>query len=130
MVVVPGERNPSDGSEKCLRGQALCISLYLHAFLIRPQYEEAIVTLAMLHVDRARTRMPLVCTAISMLVLAVGGALGFASWLIETNNSAPDLQGANAAHVPQMSMQAADASDARESDSYETESWVRHGREF
>lgn len=98
-------------------------------FGIRPLLEEAIVTLAMLHVDRARTRMPLVCTAISMLVLAVVSSLGFASWIMETNNSAPDLQGANAAHVPQIGI-SADASDARESDSYETESWVRHSREF
>lgn len=88
------------------------------------------MTLAMLHVDRARTRMPLVCTAISMLVLAVVGSLGFASWIMETNNSAPDLQGASAVHVPQIDMSAADASDAREVESYETESWVRHGREF
>jgi hypothetical protein len=88
------------------------------------------VTLAMLHVDRARTRMPLVCTAISMLVLAVCGALGFVSWLIETNHSAPGFQGANAAHVPQMGIQTADAPDARGDDPYETESWVKHSREF
>jgi nitrate reductase NapE component len=107
------------------------VHLFVFArFLTRPQHEEAVVTLAMLHIDRARTRMPLVCTAISMLVVAVVGALGFASWLIETNPSAPDFQGANAAHMPQISMPAADASDARESDPYETESWVRHSREF
>jgi nitrate reductase NapE component len=97
-------------------------------FLIRPQHEEVIVTLAMLHVDRARTRMPLVCTVISMLALALVGALGFISWLLETNNSAPDLQGAQSAHVLQSNIPAMDAPDA--SDPFETESWVRHGREF
>jgi len=86
------------------------------------------VTLAMLHVDRARTRMPLVCTVISMLVLALFGALGFISWLIETNSSAPDFQGAQSANMPNSHIPALDASDA--SDPYETESWVRHGREF
>jgi hypothetical protein len=102
------------------------VHLFAH-FLIRSQHEEAIVTLAMLHVDRARTRMPLVCTVISMLVLAVFGALGFVSWLIETNRSVPNL-GAQSAHVP--NIPAMDASDAQTADPYETESWVRHGREF
>lgn len=97
-------------------------------FLIRPLHREAIVTLAMLHIDRARTRMPLVCTVISMLVLALVGALGFMSWLLETNNSAPDLQGAQSARMLQTNIPASDASDA--SDPFETESWVRHGREF
>jgi len=96
--------------------------------LIRPLHEEAIVTLAMLHVDRARSRMPMVCTVISMLVLALVGALGFISWFLETNTSAPDLQGVQSAHVPQSSIPGSDASDA--SDPFETESWVRHGREF
>ena len=86
------------------------------------------MTLAMLHVDNARTRMPLVCSVISMLIFAVFGALGFVSWLLETNNMAPDLQGAKSAHVPQSITPTADASV--ESDPYETESWVRHGREF
>ena len=103
-------------------------------FLIRPLHEEAIVTLAMLHVDRARSRMPLVCTVISMLVLALVGALGFISWLFETNNSAPDFQGIQSAHVPQSNIPAMDASDASNAanapDPFETESWVRHGREF
>lgn len=109
-------------------GQALCT--HLHIFLIRPQHEEAIVTLAMLHVDRARTRMPLVCSAISMLVLAVFGALGFISWLLETNRSVPDFQGVQSAHVPNSNIPAMNAPDAQAADPYETESWVRHGREF
>ncbi len=88
------------------------------------------MTLAMLHVDRARTRMPLVCTVISMLVLAVFGALGFVSWLIETNDSAPDLRGATSAQMMHTSDSAVDGPDAESSDSYATESWVRHGREF
>lgn len=88
------------------------------------------MTLAMLHIDRARTRMPLVCTVISMLVMAVFGALGFISWLIETNKSAPDFQGAQSAHVPNTSIPVMDAPDAQAADPYETESWVRHGREF
>lgn len=95
------------------------------------------MTLAMLHVDRARTRMPLVCTVISMLVLAVFGALGFVSWLIETNDSAPDLRRATSAQMMPTQMQmahtsdsAVDGPDAESSDSYATESWVRHGREF
>ncbi len=86
------------------------------------------MTLAMLHVDRARSRMPMVCTVISMLALALFGALGFISWLLETNTSAPDLQGVQSAYMPQMAIPASDASDA--SDPFETESWVRHGREF
>lgn len=105
----------------------------MHSFailLIRSQHEEAIVTLAMLHVDRARTRMPLVCTAISMMFLAVFGALGFISWLFETNNGVPDLQGVQSANVPQMHLPVMDAPDARAADPYEAESWVRHGREF
>lgn len=86
------------------------------------------MTLAMLHIDRARTRMPMVCTAISMLVLAVFGALGFISWLIDTNSSVPGLQGVQSAHMSQVNLPTADASDA--ADPFETESWVRHGREF
>ncbi len=86
------------------------------------------MALAMLHVDRARSRMPMVCTVISMLVLALVGALGFISWLFEANNSTPDLQGLQSAHVPQSAIPASDASDA--SDPFEAESWVRHGREF
>lgn len=35
---------------------------------------------------RNRTRMPLVCTVISMLTLAVFGALGSISWLIESTS--------------------------------------------
>ena len=123
QVVVSNGRNPPDGS-KMPGGQAFCI---LH-FSICPQHEEAVVTLAMLHIDRARTRMPLVCTVISMLVLTVFGALGFISWLLEANNMPPDLQGAKSAHVPQYNTPATDVPDA--SDPYETESWVRHGREF
>lgn len=88
------------------------------------------MTLAMLHVDRARTRMPLVCTVISMLVLAVFGALGFISWLLETNASTPDLQGLRSAQMPETNIQATDVADADSSDPYATESWVRHSREF
>lgn len=111
---------------KCL-GVRHCVLIC--TFLIRPQHEEAIVTLAMLHIDRARTRMPMVCTALSMLVLAVFGALGFISWLLETNK-VPDLQGAQSAHMPNSNIPVMDAPDAQAADPYETESWVRHGREF
>jgi nitrate reductase NapE component len=110
----------------------LCIDL--HNFLIRPLHKEAIVTLAMLHIDRARTRMPLVCSVVSMLVLALVGALGFISWLLETNNSAPDFQGAQSARMLQTNIPVTDATDASDgsdgSDPFEAESWVRHGREF
>lgn len=100
------------------------------------------MTLAMLHVDRARTRMPLVCTVISMLVLVVFGALGFVSRLIETNTSAPDFRGATSAHmlqmtqmpqmpqVPQMNASAQAGPEIETSDLDATESWVRHAREF
>ena len=88
------------------------------------------MTLAMLHVDRARTRIPMVCTVISMLVLALFGALGFISWLLETNGSSPDLQGVQSAHVPMSNIPAMNAPDAQAADPYETDSWVRHGREF
>ncbi|HRI64445.1 MAG TPA: hypothetical protein PK156_09400 [Polyangium sp.] len=63
-----------------------------------------------------------------MLVFTVFGALGFVSWLLETNNMAPDLHGAQSAHMPQINTPTADASV--EADPYETESWVKHGREF
>jgi hypothetical protein len=115
----------------------LCIDL--HIFEIRWQREEEIVTLAMLHVDRARTRMPLVCTVISMLVLVVFGALGFVSRLIETNTSAPDFRGATSAHMlqmtqmpqmPQMNASAQAGPEIETSDLDATESWVRHAREF
>lgn len=88
------------------------------------------MTLAMLHIDRARTRMPLVCTVISMLVLTVFVALSFVSWLIEKNASTPDLQGAKSVNVPQANPPTANASNAEDPDPYATDSWVRHGREF
>jgi hypothetical protein len=97
---------------------------------IRPQHEEAFVTLAMLHVDRARTRMPLVCTVISLLVLTVFVALSFTSWLLETNSTTPDLQGAKSVHVPQSNTSATNVSTAEPPDPYGTESWIMHGREF
>ncbi len=88
------------------------------------------MTLAMLHVDCARTRMPLVCTVISLLVLTVFVALCFTSWLLETNTSALDLQGAKSVHVPQSNTSATSVSSAEPPDPYATESWVRYGREF
>ncbi|HRI67370.1 MAG TPA: hypothetical protein PK156_24170 [Polyangium sp.] len=79
------------------------------------------MSLAMLHVERARTRMPLACSVISLLVLAVFLALAFVSWLLETNS---------AQKVPQSNHPVTDAPDAEPSDPYATDSWVRHGREF
>jgi hypothetical protein len=108
--------------------QALCT--FLHIGLIRPQHEEALVTLAMLHVDRARSRLPLACTAISMMVLAIFLALWFISWLLETNTSAPNLQEGTSTHVLRPNPPSMDVRDAEPPDPYETESWVRHGREF
>jgi hypothetical protein len=90
---------------------------------IRPLHDEVFVTQAMLYVDGARTRMPLVCTVISLLVLTVFVALCFMSWLIETTASAP-------VNVPQSNTSATSVSAAQPPDPYETESWVRHGREF
>jgi hypothetical protein len=86
------------------------------------------VTLAMMHVDGARTRMPMACTVISMLVLALVGALGFISWILETNHSSPDVQGARSVNAVQSSVPAANAPDA--ADLPETEPWIRYGREF
>lgn len=97
---------------------------------IRSQHEEVFVTLAMLHVDRARTRMPMVCTVISLLVLAVFVALCFVSWLLETNSQAPDLQGAKSVHVPHSMTSAMNASKAEPPDPYASEPWIRYGREF
>ncbi len=88
------------------------------------------MTLAMLHVDRARTRMPLECTVIAVLVWTVFAALCFTSWLLSTNDSAPDLQDAKSMHVPQSNTSATNVSAAEPPDPYGTESWVRHGREF
>ena len=79
------------------------------------------MSLAMLHVERARTRMPLACTVISLLVLAVFTAICTVSWLLETNTTA---------HAPALNHPATDAPDAEPPDPYATESWVRHGREF
>jgi hypothetical protein len=89
---------------------------------IRPLQKETFVSLAMLHVERARTRMPLVCTVISLLVLAVFSALCTVSWLLETNMTTQ--------HAPPSNHPATDAPDAEPPDPYATESWVRHGREF
>lgn len=97
---------------------------------IRPQHEEAFVTLAMLYIDRARTRMPQVCTVISLLVLTVFVALCFTSWLIETNTSAPVLQGEKSVHVPQTNTSATNVSVAEPPDPYASDPWVWHGREF
>ncbi len=93
-----------------------------------PQHMEEIVTLAMLQVESARTRLPLACSMISLLVLAVFGTLATISWLIETNNTTPDMKGVNSAHLP--ITPATDVPDAEPADPYATESWVRHGREF
>ena len=86
--------------------------------------------MAMLYVDRARTRMPLVCSVISLLVLTVFVALGFTSWLIDKNASDAALQRANSVQVPQTDASAKAVSVEDSSDRYATESWVRHGREF
>lgn len=77
--------------------------------------------LAMLQVENARTRLPMFCTVISLIVLAVFTALSVISWVLETNQPNPAMQ----SKQPTM-----DASDAAPPDPYATESWVRHGREF
>lgn len=79
------------------------------------------MSLAMLHVERARTRMPMACTVISLLVLAVFTALCTVSWLLETNTTPQS---------PQSNHPTTDAPDAEPPDPYATESWVKHGREF
>jgi hypothetical protein len=106
-------------------GQALCIHLH---FFDPFTNKEAFVTLAMMHVDGARTRMPMACAVISMLVLALFGSLGFFSWLLEDNHSVPDVQGARSVNAVQSSVPAANAPDA--ANPPETEPWVRYGREF
>jgi hypothetical protein len=97
---------------------------------IRPQHEEAFVTLAMLNIESARTRMPLVCTVISMLVLTVFVALSYVSWLVETNTSAREGQNAKSIQVAPTANSATNVSLVDPYDRYATESWVRHGREF
>jgi hypothetical protein len=94
---------------------------------IRPQHEEAFVTQAMLHIDGARTRMPLVCTVISMLVLTVFVALSFMSWLIDTNT---DLQDAKSVPVPRSNTSATRVSAVEPPDPYESKSWGKPGRRF
>lgn len=88
------------------------------------------MTLAMLNIESARTRMPLVCTVISMLVLAVFVALSYVSWLIESNTSALDGQNAKSMKAPQSASSATNVTMVDPYDRYATESWVRHGREF
>lgn len=87
------------------------------------------MTLSMLQVDCARTRMPLVCTVISMLVLAVFVALCSTSELIKINASGADLQNAKSAPVPQTAGSATNVSIA-DSDPYGADPWIMHGREF
>lgn len=87
------------------------------------------MTLSMLHVDCARTRMPLVCTVISMLVLAVFVALCSTSELIKVNASGADLQNAKSVPVPQTNSSATNVSIA-DSDPYGADPWIMHGREF
>lgn len=48
---------------------------------------------------RAHARMPLICTVISMLVLALCGALGFISWLLESTASNDIAQTTRAAQA-------------------------------
>jgi hypothetical protein len=92
--------------------------------LIRPQHEEAFVTQTMSHVDRARTRMPLVCTVISVLVWAVFAAICFTSLVFAIIDSAPDSQ------APQSNTAATNVSAPKPRDPYATESRVRPGRRF
>lgn len=87
------------------------------------------MTLSMLQVDCARTRMPLVCTVISMLVLAVFVALCSTSELIKINASGADLQNAKSSPVPQLAGSVTNVSIA-ESDPYGADPWIMHGREF
>lgn len=87
------------------------------------------MTLSMLHVDCARTRMPLVCTFISMLVLAVFVALCSTSNLIKANTSGSELQNAKSLPVPQTTASATNVSVV-DPDPYGMDPWVMHGREF
>jgi hypothetical protein len=96
---------------------------------IRPKHEDNPVTLSMLHVDCARTRMPLVCTFISMLVLAVFVALCSTSQLIKPNASGSELQNAKPVAAPQATASATNVSLV-DSDPYGMDPWVMHGREF
>jgi hypothetical protein len=69
------------------------------------------MTRTMLYVDRGRTRMPLICTVISVLVWTVCATIFFVScWLSIT--SAPD------------------ESPSKRSDSYAMEAQGRPGRRF
>ncbi len=86
------------------------------------------MTLAMLRIDSARTRLPMACTVISMLVLAMGGALGFISCMLETTNTVSQTQGTHSVSVPFSGAPDANPPDA--ADSLESDPWVRHAREF
>lgn len=91
------------------------------------------MTVAMLHVDRARSRLPLVCTAISLMGVAVVGALVLISWLLDPSQGSLNVQNAAAAHslsTFESNQPVADAPDAEASNSDDVEPWVRSGREF
>lgn len=85
---------------------------------------------AMLHVDSARTRMPLVCTVISVLVWTVFVAICFTSWLFSTTSSAPDLQGVKSVQIPQPNTSATTVSEAKAPDPFASDWLDRPGRKF
>ncbi len=91
------------------------------------------MTQTMLHVDRVRTRMPLECTVIAVLVWTVFAAICVGSWLLATNDSAHDLQGLQGTkmeHAPQSNTSATNVSASKPADPYEMESRGRPGRRF
>lgn len=83
------------------------------------------MTQTMLHVDRARTRMPLECIVIAALVWTLSVAICLAAWFLTTNDSTPAVQGANSEQAPQ-----SNTSTAKSRDPYEAESRVRPGLRY
>jgi hypothetical protein len=98
--------------------------------LIRSQHEEVFVTQTMLHVDGARTRMPLVCTVISVLVWAVFTGVCFVSCMFATIDAANHSPGANGMDVPQSNTSATNGAASKQRDPYIAESRGRPGRVF
>ncbi|HRI67211.1 MAG TPA: hypothetical protein PK156_23370 [Polyangium sp.] len=82
------------------------------------------MTQAMLHVDSAPTRMPLVCTVISVVVWTVCMAICLAAWLFATNGSSVDVRDS------QSNPSATHGSGVKKGDRYESESRVRPGYRF
>lgn len=77
------------------------------------------MTQTMLPVDRARTRMPFVCTVIAVLVWTVFAGICITAWLLKSNGSASGFQGTPS-----------NSSAAKSAEPYPIESRARPGYRF